>query len=385
MLEAIIPYITAPEHTLIEDLPLIGPLKLQLFGPLVATGVIIGWFRCLKYARLKDLDEYLFRDYLFWLLVAAFTISHWVSVIFYFPHQIEEDPLVLIQIWNGLSSVGGFFGAFVGMMLYLRWYCGRLPNIGKQPVMVYADATIYGLLIGWCFGRMGCSLVHDHPGKIVPEGTFLAVGPWPDGTWRYDLGLVELMFALSLMGFVYFISNWRKWPPGRLVGLVATAYAPFRFYLDSLRADEAARKVISTPDARYAGLTPAQWFTIAFFLVGLWLLFGRKPSDGDFAYAKDSDRRKREEEAAKQAEAEAATKADEDDAEDDDDASTAAKPAAKETSADDKLAADKPDDDKLAADKPDHDKPAADEPDDDEPAAAQNDDEPDDEKTPREN
>ena len=46
-------------------------LKLQVFGPLVAVGVILGWYRCLKYAKLKDLDEYLFRDYLFWLLVAA--------------------------------------------------------------------------------------------------------------------------------------------------------------------------------------------------------------------------------------------------------------------------------------------------------------------------
>ena len=57
MLEAFIPYITAPEHTLVENLPLIGPLKLQLFGPLVAVGVIVGWYRCLKYARIKDLDE----------------------------------------------------------------------------------------------------------------------------------------------------------------------------------------------------------------------------------------------------------------------------------------------------------------------------------------
>lgn len=315
MLEAFIPYITAPERTLVENLPLIGPLKLQLFGPLVAVGVIIGWYRCLKYAKLKDLDEYLFRDYLFWLLVAAFTISHWVSVIFYFPHQIEEDPLVLLQIWNGLSSVGGFFGAFVGMMLYLRWYCGRVPNVGKQPVMVYADATIFGLLIGWCFGRTGCSLVHDHPGKIVPEGTFLAVGPWPDGSFRYDLGLVELMFAVSLMTFVYVFSKWREWPPGRLTGLVASAYAPFRFYLDSLRADEAARNVISTPDARYAGLTPAQWFTIAFLLVGLWLLFVRRPKDSDFAYAKDSDRRKREEAEGQKA---AAHHEDAEDDEDDD-------------------------------------------------------------------
>lgn len=287
MLEALIPYIEAPEKTLVENLPIIGPLKLQVFGPLVATGVILGWKRCLHYAKVKDIDEFLFRDYLFWMLVAAFVISHWVSVIFYFPHQIKEDPLVLLYIWNGLSSVGGFFGAFIGMMWFLKKH--------EQPIIVYADATIFGLLLGWCFGRAGCSLVHDHPGKVVPEGTFMAVGPWPDGTWRYDLGLLELIFALTLMLTVYFVVDWNNKRPGWLVGLVVTAYAPYRFLLDFLRAEEPGR-VISTPDARYAGLTPAQWFTIAFFCAGLYLLLFRKAKESDFTYAKNSERIAREQE-----------------------------------------------------------------------------------------
>jgi phosphatidylglycerol:prolipoprotein diacylglycerol transferase len=323
MLEALIPYFHAPEKTLVEHLPFIGPLKLQLFGPLVATGVIIGWRQCLKYAKKKDIDEFLFRDYLFWMLVSAFVISHLVSVIFYFPDQIAKDPTVLLQVWNGLSSVGGFFGAFIGMTWYLKKH--------KQPIIVYADATIYGLLVGWCFGRAGCSVVHDHPGKIVPEGTFLAVGPWPDGTWRYDLGLLEFMFALTLMLVVYFGIDVHKRRPGWLVGLVVTAYAPFRFVLDFFRADEAATRVISTPDERYAGLTPAQWFTIAFFLAGLWLLFGRKARPDDLAYAKDSDRIAREakeaEKAAGKRPAEEEEEEDDDDDDDDDEAREAARGA----------------------------------------------------------
>lgn len=298
MIEALIPYFHAPERTLVEDLPILGPLKLQVFGPLVAVGVIVGWKRCLHYAKLKDIDEFLFRDYLFWMLVFAFVISHWVSVLFYFPEQVAQDWTVLLKIWNGLSSVGGFFGAFVGMTLFLR---AKFPfhNMGHepQPLLPYADATIFGLLIGWCFGRAGCSAVHDHPGKIVPEGTFLAVGPWPDGTWRYDLGLLEFFFAVTLTATVYLFVNWRNKRPGWLVGLVVVAYAPFRFVLDFFRADEAARGVISTPDERYAGLTPAQWFTIAFFMAGLYLLLFRKPKAGDFDYAKNSDRLAREAEA----------------------------------------------------------------------------------------
>ncbi len=329
MLEALIPYIHAPERTLVEDLPLIGPLKLQLFGPLVATGVIIGWRQCLKYAKKKDIDEFLFRDYLFWMLVFAFVISHLVSVIFYFPERIKEDPIVLVQVWNGLSSVGGFFGAFIGMMWYLKKH--------KQPIIVYADATIYGLLVGWCFGRAGCSVVHDHPGRVVEPGTFLAVGEWPDGTWRYDLGLLEFMFALTLMLVLYFGVDVHKKRPGWLVGVVVTAYAPFRFVLDFFRADEIASKVIQTPDVRYAGLTTAQWFTVAFLLAGLWLLFGRKERPADHDYAKDSERIAREEaERAKEkgkdaAKAKAKAKDDDDDdhvsaesARDDDDGDEAA-------------------------------------------------------------
>ncbi len=290
MLEALIPYITAPERTLVEDVPLIGDLKLQVFGPLVAVGVILGWRQCLKYAKARDIDEFFFRDYLFWMLVFAFVISHWVSVLLYFPHQVAENPWVLFAIWNGLSSVGGFFGAFIGMMYYLKKH--------KQPVIVYADATIYGLLIGWIFGRMGCSLVHDHPGGIVPEGTFFAVGPWPDGTFRYDLGLVEFLFAVTLCSLIYFVGKPLERRPGWLVGVVVMAYAPFRFGLDFLRADQVARKMIPTPDARYAGLTPAQWFCIVFLMAGIYLVFFRKPQPNDGDYKKDSERRAREAAAA---------------------------------------------------------------------------------------
>ncbi len=283
MLEALIPYIEIPTYTLVENPPLLGaPLKLQPFGPLVATGVILGWRQCLKYAKAKDIDEVLFRDYMFWVLVTAFVVSHWVSVIFYFPDQISDDPWVLLKVWNGLSSVGGFFGAFIGMMVYLK--------MKKQPIMVYADASIFGLMLGWCFGRAGCSVVHDHPGRVVEQSNLLAVGPWPDGTWRYDLGLLELMFIVTLASTIYFLVDWRTKRPGWLVGLVATVYAPYRFLLDFARADEAAMGVIGTPDARYAGLTPAQWFTVSFFLAGLWLLFVRRAKPGELDYAKDSER-----------------------------------------------------------------------------------------------
>lgn len=271
MLEDLIPYIRPPEK-LIADLPVIGPLKLQFFGPLVAAGVILGYHRCLHYAKRKDIDEFLARDLMFWVLVTGFVISHWVSVLFYFPEDVAANPLVLIMIWNGLSSVGGFFGATVGFFWYLRKH--------KQPYLVYFDMLCYGLLVGFTMGRLGCSLVHDHPGSIVDPSHLLAVGPWPDGQYRLDLGLLEFMYLVPILLYIHLAYDWMKALPGRLIGMVAILYGPYRFFLDTMREK----------DKLYLGLTTAHYASMVLLAFGVYLVFIRKPRPEDYTWAKDSDR-----------------------------------------------------------------------------------------------
>lgn len=271
MFEALIPYIKPPEK-LIADLPVIGPLKLQVFGPLVALGVILGYHRCLAFAKQRDIDEYVARDMIFYTLITGFVISHWVSVLFYFPEDVARNPAVLLMIWNGLSSVGGFFGALVGFFWYLKKK--------GQPYLVYADMSVFGLMVGFTFGRLGCSLVHDHPGSIVDPSHPLAVGPWPGGEYRFDNGLLEFLYLVPIVLFIHFVYDWRKAAPGRIAGLMCVLYAPFRFALDFMREK----------DKTYLGLTTAHYATMALLAIGVYLLFIRKPKPQDFAYAKDSER-----------------------------------------------------------------------------------------------
>lgn len=280
MLEALIPYLKMPEYD-IANLPVIGPLRLQVFGPLVAAGVILGYHRCLHYAKRKDVDEFIARDLMFWVLVTGFVISHWVSVIFYFPHRVEENPLVLLMIWNGLSSVGGFFGALVGFFWYLRKM--------KQPYLIYIDMLMYGMLVGFTMGRLGCSLVHDHPGSIVEATHPLAVGPWgSSGLYRLDLGLLEFLYLVPVTLYVHLAFDWMKARPGRMTGLVCLLYAPYRFVLDFMR-DE---------DKRYLGLTTAHYATLAILAIGIYLVFLRRPRPEDSEYARDSERIAREQAAS---------------------------------------------------------------------------------------
>ena len=89
------------------------------------------------------------------------------------------------MVWTSLSSYGGFFGAVIGGF-YWRWK-------RELPLFPVLDQIAFGLPLGWFFGRLGCFVVHDHPGKVTDF--FLAVDELPvprrATAPRHDLGTVR--------------------------------------------------------------------------------------------------------------------------------------------------------------------------------------------------
>ena len=128
--------------------------------------------------------------------------------------------------------------------------------------MPYADSLGYGLATGWMFGRLGCFTAHDHPG--LHTSFFLAV-KYPDGP-RFDLGLLEALWAMGV-ALTFAILRRKRRPLGIYVTILTLAYAPVRFGLDFLRARD-----VANPDARYGGLTPAQWGCMLALGAGIGLL-----------------------------------------------------------------------------------------------------------------
>jgi phosphatidylglycerol:prolipoprotein diacylglycerol transferase len=237
----------------------IGSLSIHMFGVLVAIGVIVGDRIVVKEGEKRGLEA---RDVKFMnarIVIGGFIMAHLVSVIFYFPERIKESPWILLNVWSGLSSFGGFLGAALAFLYYTRRE--------KIPALRYADAVGLGLVIGWIFGRTGCFTAHDHPGLRT---TFFLGVQYPEGT-RHDLGFYELLFTIVIAVILFRFAR-KPRVPGRVIGLFATLYAPVRFGLDFLRASDVAR-----PDERYAGLTPAQWACMLCLLVGIWLL--RRPGE----------------------------------------------------------------------------------------------------------
>lgn len=255
---AYLPFFTIPDGR-------IGPIPLHPFGVLVATGIMVGHRIATRRAEKLGLNPEKFESLVFWTVATGIVLSHVFDAIFYHPQQIAEDPLYLFKIWAGLSSFGGFFGAAIGFLVYLR----RNPDVDGWRA---ADAIGLGLPVGWIFGRMGCATVHDHPGR--PSTHWLAVDfpvnsprplGFPPGP-RFDLGLLELLLTPILVATVYLVAK-RTTKRGAVIGALCTVYPFIRFPLDFLRETDA-----NGGDVRYFGLTPGHFASLICLGIGLHCL-----------------------------------------------------------------------------------------------------------------
>jgi phosphatidylglycerol:prolipoprotein diacylglycerol transferase len=220
------------------------------------------------------------------MLVAGFILSHVLDSLFYHWEDVVKQPWSLFLPWEGLSSFGGFVGAFIGIALWRKFYLdGWRLRVRERPhpILPFADLVLSVFPVGWIFGRAGCSTVHDHLGARAAPGTLVAVEvPLRNGDGtvthfgfiefihghdlRFDLGFLELLFTIVLAAC--FALTWRRrLPIGTYVVASALAYSPVRFAMDFLR-----KPASDGGDTRYAGLTPAQFGCIALFAYGLFMI-----------------------------------------------------------------------------------------------------------------
>lgn len=232
----------------------LGPVPIILFPFFLTAGWLVGLWLTLSYGKAAGLDRRRQVELVVAVFLLGFAGAHWFSILAYTPERAARNPLVLLEFWRGLSSYGGFAGAAIG---FLYWTKRR-----GLDRLAYADPMVAGLSVGWIFGRLGCYTAHDHPGAHTD---FLLAVPYPDGV-RHDLGLYEALATIVLAAIVTRVAA-RRPAAGTVTGLALVLYAPIRFALDFLRAVDVRR-----PDPRYAGLTPAQWLSIAALGLGVWLL-----------------------------------------------------------------------------------------------------------------
>lgn len=223
----------------------IGPITLQIWGLLVSLGILTALLIAKKILQQRGIDDKHLISLAFWIIVGAFLGARIFHTLFYEPAFFFANPIEILKIWHGgLSSYGGFAGALFAALIFFKK--NRVdPNY-------YVHAIIFAFPWGWAIGRVGCFLIHDHPGTLTHSILGLK---YPDGT-RFDLGLIEILNGLG-MGLVTLVSKKLKAGDMTVSSIGILWYGGFRFLTDFLRATD-----LSGSDARYLGLTPAQYGSI---------------------------------------------------------------------------------------------------------------------------
>lgn len=226
-------------------------VRLRVFGLLLSLSVIAVFVIAVYGARAFGFTrEYIARLTLFTAL-AAFAGAHLFNFL-YHPDSLRAviaNPGVLVTRYTGISSFGGFLGAVAAALLVFRR--GRTS---LRDSLRTADCFAFGLPLACMIGRIGCALVHDHPG--LRSDSFFAVA-YPGGP-RYDLGLLEVFFLAGLTA-LFFILKRRQWPAGFYAGAFFSIYGLFRLWLDTLRIDP----------QRYFGWTVDTYAAAIALLIGL--------------------------------------------------------------------------------------------------------------------
>lgn len=250
-------------------------IPIQSFGMIVAAGVLIGAALLRRYGEWHGVSDEHIRGLTGWVTVSGFIGAHVFDVLAYQWHDLVRDPLLLVEVWKGISSYGGFIGGAVGFAIYVWWK--------RLPVRMMADTTIVGLLPAFSIGRIGCTVVSDHIGAAVDAAKWYAAiamdypraqnlahlaEHYPGSSEfirAWNLGLVEFLYLVPVNAFVLWLAFRSKKRPnaGLVTALTGMLYAPVRFGLDFLRPEET--------DPRYLSLTFAQWASLIAFAVSAYV------------------------------------------------------------------------------------------------------------------
>ena len=243
----------------------LGPLPLQPFGIIVAAGVLIGAEVMRRYMLRFGVDEDDIRGLTLWLIVSGFIGAHVFDAVVYEHERLSDDPILILKVWDGISSYGGFLGGALGYVTFVWWK--RL-----QPGL-FADSAIVGLLTAFSIGRIGCTIVHDHIGRATTSSLgidypikeiaarhLLSEFPGAGSVVRaHNVAMYELAYLAVVCAIVLPLAfSKRRLPAGFIAVLVGLFYAPVRFFLEYWR--------LNASDPRYFGFTFAQWCSIVAFV-----------------------------------------------------------------------------------------------------------------------
>ena len=237
----------------------------------MASGCVLGIAIAVRRARRLGLVSDHITQLAGWILLGGILGARAGHVFLYHWAYYKAHTDEIWRLWEGgMSSIGGFVGATIGGLWFVR--------SSRIALWDYGDVIAFAFMPAWALGRVGCFVIHDHPGRLsdfalaAQMQVTRGIGPHQQTLIeaRHDLGLYDGLLSLGITGIFLWMDRRGPKATGWYLGWLCILYSAPRFFLDFLRATD-----ISGADTRYAGLTPAQYGSIILVLLGGWILWYR--------------------------------------------------------------------------------------------------------------
>jgi len=237
----------------------LGSLTIYWYGVMIALAFLVGLGTATQRARRENIPGESIADVVLWILVGAIVGARAVYVATYWKEEFASQPLpeIFMIRHGGLVYYGGFVGATIAGVIYIRWK--------KLPLWRVADVLAPSIALGNVFGRIGCLLFGCCYGRACSL-------PWaihfpPDHpTGGAPVHPTEIYDALDNF-ILYLLLAWlfrRKKFDGQIFATYLLGYAVTRTIMECFRGDY-------RPDHIHLGLTPGELVSIPIFLAGLAL------------------------------------------------------------------------------------------------------------------
>jgi phosphatidylglycerol---prolipoprotein diacylglyceryl transferase len=241
----------------------LGFFQLRWYSLAYLFGIILGWWYLLR--LLREPGAPMARrhadDMVFFATIGIIVGGRLGYVLFYRPMEYLNDPLEIVQLWDGGMS---FHGGVIGVSLGILWMA-RKHQLDWLRIHDYVACCIpFGLFLGRLANFVNAELwgrQTDLPWAIV--------FPNAGGVPRHPSQLYEAVLEGIVLFLILWLLFWKtkaRWQPGKLVGTFILVYGISRFLVELVRQPDRGLEHLAW------GLSMGQTLSLPMILGGLYLV-----------------------------------------------------------------------------------------------------------------
>jgi len=242
----------------------LGFFQLRWYSLAYLAGIALGWWYLLKLIERPGapMARRHADDMVFYATLGILLGGRLGYVLFYRPSYYLDNPLEILQLWDGgMSFHGGVIGVSLGIL-----YMARKQGLQWLRIHDYVACCVpFGLF----FGRLANFVNGELWGRGPTDVPWAMIFPSGGEVPRHPSQLYEAGLEGLLLGIVLWFAFWKtdaRYQPGKLVGIFILGYGVARFLVELVRQPD--RGLESLP----WGLSMGQTLTVPMILGGIYLI-----------------------------------------------------------------------------------------------------------------